>query len=83
MNPPKDADLIQRLDLLTNLLAVNLVHGKSQREQIRLLSVCGMGPAAIANLVGTTSNTVSVALSALRKAGKLNLKSEGGKEHDE
>jgi DNA-binding CsgD family transcriptional regulator len=74
------ADLSKKLDLVIRLLAVNLVNGKSQREQIRLLSIAGIGPKEIADLLGTTSNTVNVALSGLRKSGNLKLKSEGGKE---
>ena len=73
-------ELARRIDMLTRLLAINLVNGKSQKEQIRLLSVAGMGPKEIADLLGTTSNTVNVALSALRKKGSLNLKFEGDKE---
>lgn len=67
-----------RPDLLARLIAINLVNGKPQKEQIRLLSIAGMGPKDIADLLGTTPNTVNVALSALRKAKKMNLKSEGG-----
>jgi hypothetical protein len=67
-------------DLLTKLVAIGLVNGKPQKEQIRLLSIAGMGPKEIADLIGTTANTVNVALSALRKNGKMNLKSEGAKE---
>ena len=67
-------------DLLTRLVAIGLVNGKSQKEQIRLLSIAGMGPRDIAELLGTTANTVNVALSALRKNGKMNLKSNGAKD---
>jgi DNA-binding CsgD family transcriptional regulator len=73
-------DLKKKMELLVRLFAIHLVNGKSQREQIRLLSIAGMGPKDIADLLGTTPNTVNVALSALRKKGNLNLKSEGAKE---
>ena len=72
--------LEKKLDLLTKLCAINVVSGKSQKEQVRLLSIAGMGPKEIADLLGTTSNTVNVALSVLRKKNQLNLKTEGGKE---
>ena len=39
-----------------------------------------MGPKEIADLIGTTPNTVNVALSSLRKNGKMNLKTEGVKD---
>ena len=67
-------------DLQTRLIAIGLVNGKPQKEQIRLLSIAGMSPKEIADLIGTTPNTVNVALSTLRKKGKMNLKTEGGKE---
>ena len=77
--PSEDA-IGEKLELMSRLLAISLVNGKSQREQIRLLSIAGMRPTAIAELLGTTANTVNVGLSALRKGGKLKLKSEGGAE---
>lgn len=52
---------------LTNVLALLLVTGKPQPEQISLLSAAGFAPAEIAPLLGTTPNTVSVILSKLRK----------------
>ncbi|HEV2619484.1 MAG TPA: hypothetical protein VGU23_06040 [Acidobacteriaceae bacterium] len=80
MSTEERFDLGKKIDTLTRLLAIGLVNGKRQKEQIRLLSIVGLGPKDIAELIGTTSNTVNVALSALRKENKLNLKSEGGKE---
>jgi DNA-binding CsgD family transcriptional regulator len=77
MQAETNPDLGKKLDLLVRLIAVNLVNGKSQREQIRLLAIAGMGPKEIADLIGTTPNTANVALSGLRKAKRLNLKSEG------
>jgi DNA-directed RNA polymerase specialized sigma24 family protein len=73
--------LAKKVDSLNRLVAVLLVNGKSQRDQVRLLSVSGLGPKEIADLIGTTQNTVNVALSEMRKKGKLNLKFEGGKEN--
>jgi DNA-binding CsgD family transcriptional regulator len=65
-----------KLDLLVRLIAISLTQGKKQREQVKLLSIAGMGPKEIAGLLGTSPNTVNVTLSALRKENKLNLKSE-------
>lgn len=73
-------DVTTRSDLQTRLIAIGLVNGKPQKEQIRLLSIAGMGPKEIADLIGTTPNTVNVALSSLRKNGKMNLKTEGAKD---
>lgn len=77
---PNNDDGANRSDLQTRLIAIGLVNGKPQKEQIRLLSIAGMGPKEIADLIGTTPNTVNVALSSLRKKGKMNLKTEGAKE---
>jgi DNA-directed RNA polymerase specialized sigma24 family protein len=77
---PNNDDGSNRSDLHTRLIAIGLVNGKPQKEQIRLLSIAGMGPKEIADLIGTTPNTVNVALSSLRKNGKMNLKPEGAKE---
>ena len=73
-------DVTTRSDLQTRLIAIGLVNGKPQKEQIRLLSIAGMSPKEIADLIGTTPNTVNVALSSLRKNGKMNLKTEGAKD---
>jgi DNA-directed RNA polymerase specialized sigma24 family protein len=76
--PEKHSDEFdKKIDVLTRLLAIGLVSGKKQRDQIRLLSIAGLGPSEIAALIGTSPNTVNVALSALRKEKRLSLKSEG------
>ena len=53
---------------IANLLALSLVTGKPQPEQISLLSAAGYTPSEIGRLIGTTPNTVSVTLSQLRSA---------------
>ncbi len=77
---PKPEEDLSRSDLLIRLMAIALVNGRAQKEQIRLLSVAGMGPREIAELLGTTPNTVNVSLSMLRKKGRLNLKDDQAKE---
>lgn len=62
--------IIEKLDILIRLVATELVQGKSQRDQIELLSKANLQPREIADLIGTTSNTVSVNLTAIRKAKK-------------
>ena len=57
-------------NLIANLLALGLVQGKPQEEQIVLLAAAGYPTAKIASLLGTTPNTVSVTLSKRRSAGK-------------
>ena len=63
-------EIVERLDRLTNLVAIGLLGGKTQREQIRLLSKGGFPPREIAELVGTTPNTVRVELTSIRKDKK-------------
>ena len=55
---------------LTHLVAVLGTDGKPQREQIRILASAGFPPKEIADLIGTTGNTVRVALANMRKKGK-------------
>lgn len=74
------AGLEKKIDLLINLFAIGIVNGKTQRDQIRLLSLAGMGPKEISDLIGTTPNTVNVALAGMRKKNQLNLKPEGVKQ---
>lgn len=62
--------LEEKVDTLIKLVACGLIADKSQREQIEMLSRIGFAPKEIAGLVGTTSNTVSVMLTAIRKANK-------------
>lgn len=60
----KSVDVSNRI---ANLIALQLVTGKPQPEQISLLSAAGYVPSEIARLIGTTPNTVSVTLSQRRK----------------
>lgn len=55
---------------LVNLLALLLVQERKQPDQIVLLSRAGFRPSEIAELLGTTPNTVSVQLSVQKRAKK-------------
>lgn len=68
----KKMDLIaQKLDALIRLQVLKLAEGKNQTEQISLYSTAGLQPTAIAELLGTTPNTVRVILFNLRRARKM------------
>jgi DNA-binding CsgD family transcriptional regulator len=69
---PKDSQeaLGPKLDTIIKLLAINVGESKKQVERIRLLSAAGLTPKAIADALGTTPNTVRVALSGMRKVKK-------------
>jgi CRP-like cAMP-binding protein len=55
------------LKVVRRLLALSLIDGKKNREQIALLAAAGMDRHEIAELVGTTAGTVSVEISNLKK----------------
>lgn len=63
-----DEVVLEKLDRVLRLLAVIAVKGMSQTEQIAVLDRVGFTPKEIAEIVGTTSNTVRVGLVAIRKA---------------
>ena len=70
MNDRVATELVGKLDVLVRLVAVGLCEGKAQSEKIVLLDLAGLPPMSIAELIGTTSNTVRVTLSGLRKKAK-------------
>ena len=65
----KKDEVVSKLDTIMKLLAASITDGKKQRDQIRLLYKAGIPPVQIADMLGTTSNTVNVAISNLRKEG--------------
>ncbi len=67
-----DLNLASELRVIRRLLALSLIEGKKNRDQIATLAAAGMDRHEIAELVGTTANTVSVEISNLKKR-----KSEG------
>ena len=62
--------LIEKVDTLIKLVSIGLVEGKTQREQILLLSKAGLRGPEIAEFIGTSLNTVRVELSVMRKANR-------------
>lgn len=62
-----DLILVSELRVIRRLLALSLIEGKKNREQIAILAAAGMDRHEIAELVGTTANTVSVEISTLKK----------------
>jgi CRP-like cAMP-binding protein len=67
VNLDYEQKLESELRIVRRLLALSLIDGKKQREQIKLLAATGMDRHEIAELVGTTAGTVSVEISNLRK----------------
>ena len=62
------SEISAKLDTLIRLSALNVVKDmKTQKEQIALLSDAGFQPKEIADILRTTSNTVRVTLTEIRK----------------
>lgn len=67
--------LSEKLDKIIKLLAVLSVGDAKGREAIKKLSAAGFQPKDIAELIGTTPNTVRVALTSMKsKKLKKNAK---------
>lgn len=67
--------LSEKLDVLIRLQAAALIRDLStQKEKIAFLSQAGLRPSVIADLLSTSPNSVSVALSAMKKEGKASVK---------
>ena len=67
---PSTDTTARQLERIANLLGLLVTHGKPQMEQIAILNGAGYASAEIAQLIGTTRNTVSVALSQMKAARK-------------
>jgi DNA-binding CsgD family transcriptional regulator len=68
MPPTTDSLILDKIDQILHILAVIATKDMKQREQIALLNRAGLQPKNIAELLGTSSNTVRVELVALRKS---------------
>ena len=71
-------EIVRKLDTLVRLVATAVCAERSQKEKIKILGGAGLTPKEIAELLGTTPNTVSVALSAMRKSKKKSAKKAPG-----
>ena len=69
---------LAKIDQILRILAVAATRDMKQRDQIALLDQAGMQPKDIAEFLGTSPNTVSVRLSALRKGKRSNGKRTSG-----
>jgi len=71
MEAEQFTELSEKLDRMMKLLAVQAMGDKTITESIRRLSSLGFQPKEIAELTGTTPNTVRVFLSVMRKKGDM------------
>jgi len=72
----------KELQRITRLLVVIATKGQTQREKIETLSGIGFQPKEIADILGTTSNTVRVALVNIRKGARSGGLARGENRHD-
>ena len=70
MNESKENEILQELRRISKLLALTVTGDMKQKEKIELLSSIGFQPKEIADLIGTTPGTVSVALVDIRKKAR-------------
>ncbi len=77
------ASLNAKLDTIIKLMVLTKAETKSQSEQIWLLSSAGLQPKDIAEMLGTTSNTVRVMLFTIRKQKGKGKKVQAKGEADE
>lgn len=83
MTQSNNVQMNEKLDRMLRLLAVVAVKGLSQTDQIAVLNRIGFPPKEIAEIVGTTANTVRVTLVGIRRAaahGKRRGLLEGAQE---
>ena len=71
MNADRFDLLLNKIDILIKLTAHSVLKDEQQRDSIVFLTKVGIQPKDIAEILNTTSNTVSVTLSRLRKSGGL------------
>ncbi len=67
-------EISKKLDIITKLLATQLIQEKDYREQAQLLNNIGMQPKDIASLTGKTVNNVTVTLHLMKKNSKKKKK---------
>ena len=60
-------EIISEIRKLNKLLVLLLTKELSQNEKIQFLDKAGFSPKEIADILGTTSNTVSVTINKLKK----------------
>ena len=80
MGEKTDELILDRLDKILRILAAIATKEMKQRDQIALLSQASLQPKDIADLLGTSSNTVRVELVALRRTrGRKKVRMKGPK----
>jgi DNA-directed RNA polymerase specialized sigma24 family protein len=74
MNEQESKEILSKLEAIMRLAALQLIEGRPQPDQCLLLTRAGFQPKEIADLLGTTRNTVRVTLSNIRASRKPRLR---------
>ncbi len=70
MNNPKNDEIIKELRRITKLLILIATKDQSRKDQIISLAGLDFQPKEIAELIGTTANTVRVTLARIKKINR-------------
>lgn len=62
-----DDNILKELQQIKKLLLILCLNDVDQKEKIKRLSLIGFQPKEIAELIGTTANTISVTLNKIKK----------------
>jgi len=63
-------ELLKKIDILIRVSAISAIQGKNLKEQVRSLSLAGLGPSEIAEILSKRPNHISVILNDLKKERK-------------
>lgn len=63
-------EIVQKLEILIKLIASSSLGEDKSKDRVRFLAGIGLQPKEIAEILGTTSNSVRATLSKLRKEAK-------------
>jgi hypothetical protein len=67
MDEKQFSTLMEKLNTLIRLLSLSVISGKSLREQMKILASAKFSHKEIADIVGTTADSVKVTLYQMRK----------------
>jgi hypothetical protein len=75
--------ILEKLDVVIKLLAMNVVQGRTLKEQVKLLSETGLQPKQIASILGKKPGHIRVILYNVRKEQAKEAEIEGKEEIEE
>lgn len=78
MTRTKDDEILEKLDQILRVLALQAVADKSITEGVRLLQIAGLDNRTIANVLNMSDTTVRVVMTNLRRPRSSSKKRQGG-----